>query len=65
MNLYMLILRNNVCKNGAKNISTKVTIDFFGALKAHIWRQKALSPRKQVRKHLKRKGGNKICNLKN
>lgn len=36
MNLYMLILRNNVCKNGAKNISTKVTIDFFGALSAHL-----------------------------
>jgi hypothetical protein len=43
MNLYMPILRIILYKNGAKNISTKVTIDFFGALSAHLAPKGALT----------------------
>jgi hypothetical protein len=36
MNLYMLILRIIVCKNGATDIAIFIALDFFGALSAHL-----------------------------
>jgi hypothetical protein len=32
----MLILHNNVCKNGAIDIAIFIALDFFGALSAHL-----------------------------